>query len=146
MKFQIRDESSDSEIDTEETRDEVVIDESGEHILNEHDTPVESENIDDVEEVMVDSTPDVPIPDHSKEITELKEIVKTCKVTLEEKNILLEQKSVHIEDMKKELEEKDWTISAVKIEVNRMKQMIEDGASKDDILDCLDEMQTLLAG
>ena len=44
------------------------------------------------------------------------------------------------------IKDKDWIIEAMKGEVDGMKKRLEEGTSKTDMLQCLEEMQTLLAG
>ena len=107
--------------------------------------PMHTADIEDAEEI--------PPFENSEDFEVLNDRLQTAKAEIEEKdrliqnqNAQIEEMSVHIKEMKKTIEDRDWTISAVKIEVNRMKKELDDGTTQEVLQECIDEMQTLLAG
>ena len=140
------DESSDSEIDTEETRDEVVIDESGEHILNEYDTPVESEpepgpdRSDENNDI-----PETPSRDLSEEISILNGLLQRAKVELSEKGQLNEIQRSRIKKLEDTIADKNWIIKSVKAEADIIKARLDDVNISDTLRSAIDQMHTLLS-
>jgi len=140
------DESSDSEIDTEETRDEVVIDESGEHILNEYDTPVESEpELGPGRGYENNDIPETPSRDLSEEIAVLNGLLQRAKVELSEKGRLNEIQRSRIKKLEEAIEDKDWIIKAVKAEADIIKARLDDVNISDTLRSAIDQIQTLLS-
>ena len=137
------DESSDSEIASEETRDEVAIDESGEHILNEHDTPVESEEPDRSYEN--NDIPETPSRNLSEEISILNGLLQRAKVELSEKGRLNEIQRSRIKKLEDTIADKDWIIKSVKAEADIIKARLDDVNISDTLRNAIDQMHMLLS-
>ena len=137
------DESSDSEIDTEETRDQVVIDESGEHILNEYDIPVEAEEPERNDENI--DIPETPSRNLSEEMSILNGLLQSAKVELSEKGQLNEIQRSRIKKLEDTIADKDWIIKSVKAEADFIKARLDDVNISDTLRSAIDQMHTLLS-
>ena len=99
--------------------------------------PVHTADIHDVE---------IPPIDNSEEIDVLNDFLEDAKREIQEKDKLIGVQDIQIEELNARIKDKDWIIEAMKGEVDGMKKRLEEGTSKTDMLQCLEEAQTLLAG
>ena len=129
-------ELSDSETDTEESRDEDI--QISQHPDEREPEPVHTADIEDAEEI--------PPFDNSEEIEVLNDMLEDAKTEIEEKDKLIQNQNTQIEELSTRIKDKDWIIEAMKREADGMKKRLEEGTNKGDMLQCLEEMQTLLAG
>ena len=131
------DESSDSQIDTEESMGGDI--QEGSQTSSEREPePMHTADMENAEEI--------PPFDNSEEIEVLNDMLEDAKTEIEAKDNLIQNQNTQIEELSVRIKDKDWIIEAMKGEVDRMKKRLEEGTNKGDMLQCLEEMQTLLAG
>ena len=84
--------------------------------------------------------------ENSEDFEVLNDKLEDAKTEIEAKNSLIQNQNAQIEELNARINDKDWIIEAMKGEVDGMKKRLEEGTSKTDMLQCLEEAQTLLAG
>ena len=94
----------------------------------------------------MENAEEIPPIDNSEEIEVLNDMLEEAKTEIEEKDKLIQNQNTQIEELSTRIKDKDWIIEAMKREVDGMKKRLEEGTSKTDMLQCLEEAQTLLAG
>ena len=94
----------------------------------------------------MENAEEIPPFDNSEEIEVLNDMLEDAKIEIETKDSLIQNQNAQIEELNVRIKDKDWIIEAMKGEVDGMKKRLEEGTSKTDMLQCLEEMQTLLTG
>ena len=94
----------------------------------------------------MENAEEIPPFDNSEEIEVLNDMLEDAKTEIEEKDKLIQNQNTQIEELSTRIKDKDWIIEAMKRELDGMKKRLEEGTNKGDMLQCLEEMQTLLAG
>ena len=94
----------------------------------------------------MENAEEIPPFDNSEEIEVLNDMLEDAKIEIETKDSLIQNQNAQIEELNVRIKDKDWIIEAMKREVDGMKKRLEEGTNKSDMLQCLEEMQTLLAG
>ena len=94
----------------------------------------------------MENAEEIPPFDNSEEIEVLNDMLEDAKIEIETKDSLIQNQNAQIEELNVRIKDKDWIIEAMKREVDGMKKRLEEGTSKTDMLQCLEEAQTLLAG
>ena len=94
----------------------------------------------------MENAEEIPPFDNSEEIEVLNDMLEDAKIEIETKDSLIQNQNAQIEELNVRIKDKDWIIEAMKGEVDGMKKRLEEGTSKTDMLQCLEEAQTLLAG
>ena len=138
--------SSGNEIENEASISEMVIDESGEHILNAYDTPVESEPEPGPDRSDVNNDiPETPSRNLSEEVSVLNGLLQSAKVELSEKGQLNEIQRSRIKKLEDAIADKDWIIRSVKVEADIIKAQFDDVNIPDTLRSAIDQIQTLLS-
>ena len=94
----------------------------------------------------MENAEEIPPFDNTEEIEVLNDMLEDAKTEIEEKDKMIQNQNTQIEELSTRIKDKDWIIEAMKREVDGMKKRLEEGTNKGDMLQCLEEMQTLLAG
>ena len=134
-----------------QTSDEGILEGSGGEITGENDS---TENVIEGSQHPDEREPEpVPTADieetpfyNSEDIEDLNDMLENAKAEIQEKDKLLKEQSTRIEEMTKALEDKDWIIDSVKMHVDKIKTELEEGITKEELLNCLEEIEIQMSG